>query len=211
MVLAAPERTAESSLEILANLDAPDAYEWSLYHLLQNEDVIKNAMFDITYFQANGASWTQEGRARPRYENIGETNYRSNLDDRTLSLIADAPPVGVLLRSNRLLDMAVVIRSKDAGINQLTFDIIFTSAENYEAALHSNVFSSCNMPSYWDCRASASSVSSSSIPVTPSRSRSTGRTSRHRRMSATFSEPQQQTAVKNIAIYATMLAKASSF
>jgi hypothetical protein len=36
--------------------------------------------------------------------------------------------------------MAVVIRSKDAGINRLTFDIIFTSGENYEAALHSNIF-----------------------------------------------------------------------
>jgi uncharacterized protein DUF4387 len=36
--------------------------------------------------------------------------------------------------------MAVVIRSKDAGINRLTFDIIFTSGENYEAALRSNVF-----------------------------------------------------------------------
>ena len=36
--------------------------------------------------------------------------------------------------------MAVVIRSKDAGINRLTFDVIFTSGENYEAALHSNIF-----------------------------------------------------------------------
>jgi Domain of unknown function (DUF4387) len=39
-----------------------------------------------------------------------------------------------------LIDMAVVIRSKHAGVNRLTFDIIFTSGENYEAALHSNVF-----------------------------------------------------------------------
>ncbi len=34
------------------NLDAPDAYAWSLYHLLQNEDVIKNVMFPITYYRA---------------------------------------------------------------------------------------------------------------------------------------------------------------
>ena len=44
-----------------------------------------------------------------------------------------------------LLDMAVVIRSKDAGINRLTFDIIFTSGENYEAALHANIFTRCNV------------------------------------------------------------------
>ena len=41
--------------------------------------------------------------------------------------------------------MAVVIRSKDAGINRLTFDIIFTSGENYEAALRSNVFNKDNV------------------------------------------------------------------
>ena len=41
--------------------------------------------------------------------------------------------------------MAIVIRSKDAGINRLTFDIIFNSGENYEAALHSNVFAKENV------------------------------------------------------------------
>lgn len=122
------------------NLDAPDAYAWSLYHLLQNEDVIKNGMFPITYYMADGAEWTEQGGDWPRYFDIGEVDYRGDLDDRTLSLIADHPPEEPLVGSHRLLDMAVVIRSKDAGINRLTFDIIFTSGENYEAALHSNVF-----------------------------------------------------------------------
>jgi hypothetical protein len=129
----------------LLNLDAPDAYVWSLYHLLQNEDVIKNTMFPITYFTANGADWVEQGSERPRYFDIGERDYRGNVDDRTLSLIADHAPVGIPVGSHRLLDMAVVIRSKDAGINRLTFDIIFTSGENYEAALHSNVFARCNI------------------------------------------------------------------
>jgi hypothetical protein len=129
----------------LINLDAADAYEWSLYHLLQNEDVIKNVMFPITYYQANGATWTPDGTERPRYFDIGLTGYRGNLDDRELSLIADVQPSGALHGMRRLLDIAVVIRSKDAGINRLTFDIIFTSAENYEAALHSNVFHKANI------------------------------------------------------------------
>lgn len=129
----------------LLNLDAPDAYVWSLYHLLQNEDVIKNTMFPISYFTANGADWVEQGSERPRYFDIGERDYRGNVDDRTLSLIADHAPVGIPVGSHRLLDMAVVIRSKDAGINRLTFDIIFTSGENYEAALHSNVFARCNI------------------------------------------------------------------
>jgi hypothetical protein len=122
------------------DLDAPDAYAWSLYHLLQNEDVIKNVMFPITYYRANGSVWVDEGNKRARYYDIGETGYKGNLDDRTLSLIADFQPECEPIGAQRLLDMAIVIRSKDAGINRLTFDIIFTSGENYEAALRSNVF-----------------------------------------------------------------------
>src|SRR5271168_502193 len=129
----------------LFNLDAPDAYEWTLYHLLQNEDVIKNVMFPITYFRANGGSWIQEGSERPRYFDIGITGYKGDLNDRTLSLIADVPPTGELHGRHRLLDMAVVIRSKDAGINRLTFDIVFNSAADYEAALYSNVFCKSNV------------------------------------------------------------------
>ncbi len=137
--LVAPKATS------LLNMDAADAYEWSLYHLLQNEEIIKDKMFSVTYYQANGNVWTQVGTERPCYFDIGETSHRGNLDDRTLSLIADAPPRGELHGARRLLDMAIVIRSKDAGINRLTFDVIFTSAANYEAALRSNVFYKANV------------------------------------------------------------------
>src|SRR5277367_2086630 len=138
-------RVATPRMTSRLNLDAPDAYAWSLYHLLQNEDVIKNIMFPITYYVADGSSWVEQGKERARYFDIGEVGYKGSLDDRTLSLIADQPPVGASIGSHRLLDMAVVIRSKDAGINRLTFDIIFTSGENYEAALHSNVFAKDNV------------------------------------------------------------------
>jgi Domain of unknown function (DUF4387) len=73
-----------------------------------------------------------------------------NLDDRTLSLIADVPPAGPAHGTHRLLDIAVVIRSKDAGVNRLTFDILFTSAEKYVAALRSNVFYKDNMATILD-------------------------------------------------------------
>jgi hypothetical protein len=122
------------------NLTAPDAYAWTLYHLLQNETVIKEQLFPITYYQANGATWVEQGRAQAKYFDIGISDYRGSVDDRALSLIADWPPMGLPHKNCRLLDMAVVIRSKDAGINRLTFDIIFNSAEQYTAALRSNVF-----------------------------------------------------------------------
>jgi Domain of unknown function (DUF4387)/Acyclic terpene utilisation family protein AtuA len=129
----------------LLNLDAEDAYEWSLYHLLQNETVIKETLFPITYFRANGADWVSEGTVRPKYFDIGLTNYSGSVDDRSLSLIPDTAPIGTLHGSRSLLDMAVVARSKDAGINRLTFDIIFNSAEAYRDALRSNIFHKGNV------------------------------------------------------------------
>jgi len=75
-------------------------------------------MFPITWYRANGAEWTQEGIERPRYFDIGIIGYQGKVDDRTLSLIADVPSSGPAQGSHRLLDIAVVIRSKDAGINR---------------------------------------------------------------------------------------------
>jgi hypothetical protein len=127
------------------NLDTPDAYAWSLYHLLQNEDVIRNDMFEIAYYSATGGNWVARGTERPRYFDVGDVGYGGDLDSKTLCLIADHRPSEAPIGSYRLLDMAAVIRSKDAGVNRLTFDVIFTSGENYEAALHSSVFSKDNI------------------------------------------------------------------
>jgi Domain of unknown function (DUF4387)/Acyclic terpene utilisation family protein AtuA len=138
-------RVAMAKAASRLNLDAPDAYSWSLYHLLEDEDVIKNELFPISYCRATGADWIEEGNDRARYFDIGDSGYRGDLDERSLSLIADYPPCGEPVGSHRLRDMAAVIRSKDAGVNRITFDILFTSGENYEAALYSNVFSKDNI------------------------------------------------------------------
>jgi hypothetical protein len=206
-------RLAQPKLSSRLNLDAPDAYAWSLYHLLQNEDVIKNVMFPITYYQANGSVWDHQETARARYFDIGETNYAGNLDDRTLSLIADVPPVGQPIGTHRLLDMAVVIRSKDAGINRLTFDIIFTSGENYEAALRSNMFSKENVARMLNLPAERV-VGTFFVDTCNAIKISVERPN----ISASVDErdvfgAQQQSAVEHliIPIYAVALARASSF
>lgn len=197
----------------LFNLDAADAYEWSLYHLLQNEQVIKDVMFPITYYHAIGSDWTKIGTARPRYFDIGVTGYKGNVDDRTLSLIADVPPTGVLHGEARLLDMAVVIRSKDAGVNRLTFDVIFTSPANYEAALRSNVFYKDNVAKILglapervvgtffvdSCDAIKISIDRPNISASPDERDVFG--------------AQQQSAIERLALplYAEALSKASAF
>ncbi|HXZ07263.1 MAG TPA: acyclic terpene utilization AtuA family protein, partial [Paraburkholderia sp.] len=97
----------------LLDLDAADAYEWTLYHLLQNEEVIRNRMFPIRHYLANGREWSETGETRATYFDIGEPAGKHNLDDRTLSVIEDLPPRGEPVAKRRLLDMARVIRSKD--------------------------------------------------------------------------------------------------
>jgi hypothetical protein len=197
----------------LIGLDAPDAYEWTLYHLLQNEDVIKNVMFPITYYNAQGSAWTKTGDARPDYFDIGETAYADSLDDRTLSLVQEVPVSGPEIGKHRLLDMAVVIRSKDAGINRLTFDVIFTSGENYEIALNSNLFTRESMAHILavpldrvvgtffvdTCNAIKISIDRPNISASPDERDVFG--------------AQQQSAIENLSVpvYAQALAKASSF
>lgn len=77
-----------------------------------------------------------------RRERVGTRTYRR---PPLIFMRAGAKPAGPKHADTPLLDMAVVIRSKDAGINRLTFDIIFTSPENHEAALRSNIFHAENL------------------------------------------------------------------
>jgi len=197
----------------LFNLDAADAYEWTLYHLIQNEDIIKNLMFPISYFRANGADWKSEGTARPVYYDIGVTDYSGDVNDRTLSLIADVPPVGDPAGTRRLLEMAVVIRSKDAGINRLVFDIVFNSAADYEAALTSNVFAKSNVARLL-CVPQERVVgtffvdSCNAIKLTIDRPNISASLDEHDVFGA-----QQQSVVEalNVPVYADRLARASSF
>ena len=79
----------------LLNLDAPDAYAWSLYHLLQNEDVIKNDHVPDHLLRGQRRRLDRAGLRNGRATSISaRRDYRGNVDDRTLSLIADHPPAG---------------------------------------------------------------------------------------------------------------------
>jgi hypothetical protein len=124
----------------LLDVNAADAYEWT-----QNEEVIRDRLFPIHYYHASGREWSRAGDARADYFDVGEPVGAQNLDDRTLSVIEDVPPHGTPSGSQRLRDMARVIRSKDAGINRLTFDVLFVSKDAYEAALRSNFFCARNV------------------------------------------------------------------
>jgi hypothetical protein len=67
------------------------------------------------------------------------------VDVRSVSVIDDVEPEGTVLGTQRLSDMAIVVRTQNAGVNLLTFDLLFNSAESYESALLSNAFSRANI------------------------------------------------------------------
>lgn len=132
--VAAPGATA------LLHLPAPDLYEWTVYHRLTDRSLIVDELFGIRLFDADGDRWTFDREVRPRYVAVGEPDYPGDLDERTLSAIADEPPPGEPIDSVALRDIATVIRSKNAGINRLTYDVLFTTAADYHTALRSNAF-----------------------------------------------------------------------
>jgi hypothetical protein len=127
------------------NLDAPDAYEWSLFHLLQNEKIIREELFPITFHEVRDGIWTERGVQWPVYTEIAATDPGCSVDPLTLSVIEDVEPHGLTLGNQRLAEMAAVIRSKNVGIERLSFDVFFNSGDNYEAALLSNAFCRANI------------------------------------------------------------------
>jgi hypothetical protein len=122
------------------SLDAGEAYEWSVHHLLRNSGDIKKKLFSITHYRASGSTWTRSGEEQPVYFDIGGEDPGGIRTDRMLSLIADAPPNSRPTGLRALSDMARIIRSTNAGASHITFDIVFALPADYEMALRSNLF-----------------------------------------------------------------------
>lgn len=131
--------------DALLHLDAPDFYEWTMFHLFANRDVIEGELFPIRMYDATGGDWTFDRTVRPRYFDVGVVGYAGDTGERTLSTIPAAAEAVDAISYRPLRDMAVVIRTKDAGINRLTYDIIFNTPQDYETALRSDVFAKDNI------------------------------------------------------------------
>lgn len=131
-------------LEGAVPVDDGEGANWSVCHLLLNDDIIRSELFPIYYFEASADRWESVGTEWPRYFDIGGPMVSNAVDGRTLSLIADVPPAGAVTGLSSLDTMAAV-RGDTVGINRLTFDILFDSSEAYEQALLSNVFHKANV------------------------------------------------------------------
>ena len=129
----------------LFNLDAADAYEWSVSHLLENGQASREDLFSITYYETRGRNRISKGRQRTVYSEIAESESADRMDPVTMSLIDEVEPQGFFLGHRPLTDMVAVIRTTNVGIGRLAFDLIFNSGENYESALVSNAFCRSNI------------------------------------------------------------------
>lgn len=54
------------------------------------------------------------------------------------------------MRTMKLIDLAKTIRSKNAGTDRITFDIIFREKENYELVKNSGVLNKASMAKLYD-------------------------------------------------------------
>ena len=101
-------------------------------------------MFPISHFEANGDRWTQSSIQRPVYIDLAKTGS-DGIDVRNLSVIDSVEPRARLLGTQRLTDIASVVRTQNVGVNLLSIDLLFNSADSYESALLSNAFCRANL------------------------------------------------------------------
>jgi hypothetical protein len=111
-----------------------------MYHLLMDPDVIKQEMFPIALYRYGDGTWTLERRIKPLYSPLETGEGGSDVDPGRISVIASLRPRSDS-QSKPLIDMAKVIRSKNAGVNKITYDIFFNTKQDYEEALRSGIFS----------------------------------------------------------------------
>ncbi len=119
-----------------------EVYRWSIYHLLKNQKIIKK-LFPIKLYHADGKKWTLLKEVSADYQAIGipKNKYQGSINPKEVNQIKKITHKGKPVGYKPLLEMATVIRTKDAGINTITYDIFFTSLHDYRAALKSNAFS----------------------------------------------------------------------
>ncbi len=124
---------------------AGEAFVWGIYHLLTDADAIKDELFPISLSTCTKERWTPVGTIKPAYSIVGEKSEESGVEPEKLATI-DAPSEAFTFsRKKPLMEMAKIIRSKNAGVNKITYDLFFNTGEDYEAALRSGIFTKKEM------------------------------------------------------------------
>lgn len=116
-------------------------YTWGIYHRLADLELINQHMFPISLYQADSGNWTLIGTYRPVLQSLGDAASNERLFDGKAAEIEAVTSTRRPMGKKALVDMAHVIRSKNAGINKICYDIFFNTEQDYQAALRSGYFS----------------------------------------------------------------------
>ncbi|MBN2126125.1 MAG: DUF4387 family protein [Deltaproteobacteria bacterium] len=135
-------------LEHLVNMKDPsvqgiyagEAFQWSMFHTLANERLIKESLFPIALYRCRGRSWECTGQVRGSYDTIGVRDNTDSLDETLVDTIVGVEHQAGPVTFKPLVEMATVIRSKNAGVNRITFEVFFNTDEDYAGAIDSNAF-----------------------------------------------------------------------
>jgi hypothetical protein len=140
--LKAVERFIDCDKASLREVYAGEFFVWGVYHLLTNGTVIRDRLFPISLYRCNGSQWDLLKEIKPVYQSVGsDADPSSEKGYAELNTVQPYTHIGQPSEYKRLVDMAQVIRSKNAGINKIVYDIFFNDGKDYEIALHSNIFS----------------------------------------------------------------------
>ncbi|MCJ7594089.1 MAG: DUF4387 family protein, partial [Desulfobacterales bacterium] len=134
------EAFVDHGREALREIYAGECFEWGIYHLFTNGDAIQKRLFPVSLFSWNGSDLEPLKQVQPEYEPLGVEEWKEVNPDEVDAL--DPPKVGP--KSSKkvrpLVEAARIIRSKNAGINKITYDVFFRSREEYRKALDSGCF-----------------------------------------------------------------------
>lgn len=128
--------------DAVLTLDGGDAYEWSVFHILDDPQRHLPGLFPVELYNWNGSEWEPVETLAAKPVRFGLPDAGTlNLDPATLFATpprsgSSGPP-----RSHRpLTEMAKVIRSKDAGAGMLSYDVFFNTRADFDEAMESGVF-----------------------------------------------------------------------
>jgi hypothetical protein len=146
--LAAMERFIDHERESLREIYTGPFFEWGIYHIFTDVASIRR-LFPVSLYVADGDDWGFLRTVTPDYHDVGKAGA-DRIDPERMNAIRPVAQVGEPSAVKPLPEAARIIRSKNAGINKMTYDIFFTTRRDYEAALNSNLFTKESMADLLD-------------------------------------------------------------
>jgi len=139
-IMAGMENIVDNERPVYQAIEGGLCYQWSVHHLLKDKDIIEK-LFPVEIFQRQEQGWVCLEKVNAAYNHdVTLTETRPATETEIGEHVPEAFP-STATYSCSLQDLALVVRSKNAGINELTFDVLFKTEEGFRSALDSGVFS----------------------------------------------------------------------